>query len=299
MHRNSPTTNTNRNNPVLNRGAPNLNNNNNNSPATNTNRGNPILNRGAPNLNNNNNISPINSPIVNRNNPPLNRSSPTINTNNNPNTPPNINRNSNPALNRSNPTINTNTNTNTPPLNRSYPSINTNVNTNTPPPAINRNNTNTPPPNTNVNTNNTNDNKPDDKSKDEKDGNEINWQDIVDRQIVGSGYIDFGSILDINGKVLASKNITINEEEAKQFIKDLKNNEQILKLAGKKYNTMINKDKEYYHGKEGNNGIFCLKTKSNYIIGHYCEYHHYDNPFPKKSQIVIETVAKNMKEINL
>ncbi|KAE8211720.1 hypothetical protein CF319_g8427 [Tilletia indica] len=101
----------------------------------------------------------------------------------------------------------------------------------------------------------------------------MSWQTYVDTNLVGTKHIAKAAIIGLKGGVWAtSPGFNISAEEQKALIDTFSNPETAqsagLHIAGKKYFTLQVNDRSYY-GKQGPDGLICVKTNQACLIGLY------------------------------
>ncbi|KAK0533645.1 profilin, required for normal timing of actin polymerization in response to thermal stress [Tilletia horrida] len=101
----------------------------------------------------------------------------------------------------------------------------------------------------------------------------MSWQTYVDVNLVGTKHIAKAAIIGLKGGVWAkSPGFDVSADEQKALIEGFTNPTSVqasgLHIAGKKYFTLQVNDRSYY-GKQGPDGISCVKTNQAVLIGLY------------------------------
>ncbi|KAL9940318.1 hypothetical protein V8E36_001023 [Tilletia maclaganii] len=101
----------------------------------------------------------------------------------------------------------------------------------------------------------------------------MSWQTYVDTNLVGTKHIAKAAIIGLKGGVWAtSPGFDVSPEEQQALIHGFSDPSAVqasgLRLAGKKYFTLQVNDRSYY-GKQGPDGIICVKTNQAVLIGLY------------------------------
>jgi len=104
----------------------------------------------------------------------------------------------------------------------------------------------------------------------------MSWQAYVDTSLLGSGKIDKAAIFNAAGNSAwaVSPNFTPKPEELKALVVGFDNaaplHEKGIHIAGVKYFCIKGDDRSIY-GKQGKEGIVCVKTKQAVLVAHYPE----------------------------
>ncbi|CAD6891892.1 unnamed protein product [Tilletia controversa] len=101
----------------------------------------------------------------------------------------------------------------------------------------------------------------------------MSWQTYVDTNLVGTGFISRAAILGLKGGVWATTpGFDIAPAEQTALIEAFSNPENAqsagMRVAGKKYFTLQANDRSYY-GKQGPDGLICVKTNQAVLVGLY------------------------------
>uniref|UniRef100_A0A0N5C0S5 Profilin n=1 Tax=Strongyloides papillosus TaxID=174720 RepID=A0A0N5C0S5_STREA len=101
----------------------------------------------------------------------------------------------------------------------------------------------------------------------------MSWKDMVDTNLVGTGFVSKAAILGADGSVWGiSDGFSLDGSEAAACAKAFANQDGVrasgLKFEGKKY-LVLRADDERVIGKQGADGFFAYKTKQAVVVGLY------------------------------
>ncbi|KXN73394.1 putative PFY1-profilin [Conidiobolus coronatus NRRL 28638] len=99
----------------------------------------------------------------------------------------------------------------------------------------------------------------------------MNFQNIVDTELLGSGAISQGAIIGFDASVFASsKDFDVTKEEAEAITYGFNDTKTIMQrgipINGKEFITM-GADPKSIHGKKGMDGVVCARAGKKVIIG--------------------------------
>ncbi|KAH8154316.1 uncharacterized protein LAJ45_02084 [Morchella importuna] len=104
----------------------------------------------------------------------------------------------------------------------------------------------------------------------------MSWQGYVDQSLIGTGKIDKAAIFSAAGDSVwaASPNFAVKPEEVQALIQGFANPAPLFEkgfhIGGAK-NFCIKADDRSIYGKQGKEGVCCVKTKQAILVTHYPE----------------------------
>ncbi|KAI5853050.1 hypothetical protein DFP73DRAFT_534941 [Morchella snyderi] len=126
----------------------------------------------------------------------------------------------------------------------------------------------------------------------------MSWQGYVDQSLLGTGKIDRAAIFSAAGDSVwaASPGFAVKPEEIQVLIKGFSDSaplyEKGLYIGGEK-NFVIKADDRSIYGKQGKEGICCVKTKQAILVAHYP-----DTVQPGEAAKTVEQLADYLIGVN-
>eukprot|EP00727_Mastigamoeba_balamuthi_P006272 m51a1_g2264 putative profilin ii (128) ;mRNA; f:339796-340778 len=104
----------------------------------------------------------------------------------------------------------------------------------------------------------------------------MSWQAYVDQQLIGTGQINQGAILGLDGNIWAkSKDFALKAGEGAKLVANFKDPASAqgsgIYVNGNKYMTLKADANSVYGKKSGNGGVITVKTKQAVLVGLYPE----------------------------
>ncbi|UZJ52684.1 hypothetical protein CBS101457_002004 [Exobasidium rhododendri] len=118
----------------------------------------------------------------------------------------------------------------------------------------------------------------------------MSWQSYVDTNLVGTGSLTSAAIVGVKGGVWASSaGFTVSPQEITSLVKGFDDPTPLqaggIHVNGKKYFALMATDRSIY-GKQGADGLICVKTNQAVLITHYA------SPIlPGQATKVVESLA--------